>query len=216
MCRVTRDLQSRYITSSMRSTVTTLILAALLVGCRTAPVSPACTSDCGEIVTQPPPTTCESGSCQPCAAASECVTGICHESGRCEAPACATDDACPDAEICDGGQCVPVEVVDASTCGVGAVSFALDSAKLSPSNQQRLVDAIPCLLEQLAGGELEIAAHGDALGSDDYQRSLARRRVESIQAFLLGRGLPDSRIRGIDEPRGGARSATLTISVAAR
>jgi peptidoglycan-associated lipoprotein len=191
-----------------------LLLAALLLGCR--PSAPTCTTDCPTDVAEvsTPTPACESESCRTCTNASECSTGICHESGRCEAPVCATDDACPNDEICDGGQCLPTQSAEASTCGVAVLAFAFDSAKLSPSNQVRLAEATPCLLEQLAGGVLEIAAHGDALGSEDYQRTLAQRRVACIHAFLLGRGLAEDRLRKIDELRGTARSATLAISAA--
>ena len=189
--------------------VSPLLLAALLLGCRPPAISTDHSTEVADVT--PPTSDCEADSCRTCTDASECPTGICHESGRCEASACATDDACPNEEICDGGQCIPTQIDDASTCGVAVLPFAFDSAKLSPSNQMRLAEAMPCLL---SAGALEIAAHGDALGSEDYQRTLAQRRIASVHAFLLGRGLPEDRMRKIDEPRGTARSATLTLSAA--
>jgi outer membrane protein OmpA-like peptidoglycan-associated protein len=129
-------------------------------------------------------------------------------------PPCSTDDACPTAEVCDGNQCLPDQLDDASVCGVGTLSFAFDSAKLSPSNQERLAQATPCLLEQLASAEpgvLNIAGNADRLGSDDYQLGLAQRRAASIRAFLLARGLPEAQLRVVDEMVGDPRSARLTI-----
>jgi hypothetical protein len=155
---------------------------------------------------------CVEGSCTPCTAASECPTGICHESGRCEPPACATDDACPTAEICDGNQCLPERLADASVCGVGSLAFALDSAKLSPGNQERLAHATACLLEQLGSATLSIAAHGDALGSEEYQRTLAQRRAASIRVFLLARGLPEDRVRVLEGLVGEPHCAQLTLT----
>jgi hypothetical protein len=155
---------------------------------------------------------CVEGSCQSCTEASECETGICHESGRCEPPPCATDDTCPTAEICDGNQCLPEPLADASVCGVASLAFALDSAKLSPGNQERLAHATPCLQEQLTSATLDIAALGDALGSEDYQRALAQRRAASIHAFLLARGLPEDRLRTLEGPVGEPRSARLTLT----
>jgi hypothetical protein len=190
----------------------TLMLAAALFGCRAAPVAPTCTVNCPEVVAETPPSTCETGSCTPCTAASECATGICHESGRCEATTCATDDACPSAEICDGNQCLPEPLADASVCGVASLAFALDSAKLSPGNQERLAHATPCLLEQLASSTLSIAAHGDALGNEDYQRALAQRRAASIHAFLLARGLPEDRLHVLEGPAGEPRSVRLMLT----
>lgn len=157
---------------------------------------------------------CVEGSCTPCTVASECDTNVCHESGRCEPPACATDDACPTAEICDGNQCLPEPLADASVCGVASLAFALDSAKLSPGNQERLAHATPCLLEQLASATLGIAASGDALGSEAYQRALAQRRAASIHAFLLARGLPEHRVRVLDGPAEQPRLAQLTLTPA--
>jgi hypothetical protein len=192
-----------------------LILLALSVGCRRVPEPTPCTVNCTDVVAHVPAPTCESGNCQPCTTASECPTGICHESGQCEAPPCSTDDECPTAEICDGNQCLPDRPADAAVCGVATLSFAFDSAKLSPSNQERLAQATPCLLEQLASneaGKLSIAGNADRLGSDDYQLALAQRRAASIRAFLLARELPEARLLVFDEVVGDPRSARLTIT----
>jgi peptidoglycan-associated lipoprotein len=190
------------------------LFVAAFLGCRRSEPS-ACSVNCPEVIAQTPaPVTCEPGSCEPCTAASECSTGICHASGRCEAPACATDDACPSAEICDGNQCLPEPAADAVVCGIATLTFAFDSAKLSPGNQERLAHAMPCLLEQLAGSEaarLSIEGNGDRLGSDDYQLALAQRRADSIRAFLLGRGLPEARLRVVHGMFGEPRSGRLTI-----
>jgi peptidoglycan-associated lipoprotein len=190
-----------------------LLLLALPIACRRTP-EPTIGTVNGSEIAEPPPPTCESGNCEPCTAASECPTGICHESGRCEPQPCATDDACPTAEICDGNQCLPDQNADPAVCGVAKLWFAFDSAKLSPSNQERLAQATPCLLEQLASdeaGKLNISGNGDRLGSDDYQLALAQRRAASIRAFLLARGLPEARTHVFDEVVGDPRSALLTI-----
>jgi hypothetical protein len=204
---------SRPLFRARRSLWIGLILLALPIACRT-PESSTCTVNCPGDNTQPPPPICEVGSCQPCTAASECSTGICHESGRCEPPPCSTDDACPTAEVCDGNQCLPDPFVDAAVCGVATLAFAFDSAKLSPSSQERLAQATPCLLEQLASSSastLSIAGNADRLGSDDYQLALAQRRAASIRAFLLARGLPEAQLRVVDEVVGDPRSARLMI-----
>jgi hypothetical protein len=205
---------SRPVFGVRRSLALGLILLSPSIGCR-KPEPETCTVNCTEIVSQPPPPTCETGSCQPCTTTSECPTGICHESGRCEPPPCATDDECPTAEICDGNQCLPDRPEDAAVCSVATLSFAFDSAKLSPLNQERLAHATPCLLEQLASSEtssLSIAGNADRLGSDEYQLALAQRRAASIRAFLLARGLPEARLRVFDEIVGDPRSARLTFT----
>lgn len=204
---------SRPVLGARRSLSLGLMLLALPIACRT-PEPSTCTVNCPEDNIQPPPPICEVGSCQPCTAASECPTGICHESGRCEPPPCSTDDDCPTAEVCDGNQCLPDPLVDAAVCGVATLSFAFDSAKLSPSNQERLAHATPCLLEQLASSEaavLNIAGNADRLGSNDSQLALVQRRAASIRGFLLARGLPEAQLRVVDEVVGDPRSARLTI-----
>lgn len=129
---------------------------------------------------------CVESRCRECSDASECQTGVCHPSGRCEPPPCASDEACPEGELCDGGQCITsVGTSDApGVCGIGTIYFARDSAKLSPTNQLRLADASACLLEHA----VVLAA---ARGGDE---ALAQRRGETIRAFLISRGVPESRV----------------------
>jgi hypothetical protein len=151
---------------------------------RCTPEPDACTDD----QTCTPGLRCVDSRCRGCTDASECVTGVCHPSGRCEPPPCSTDETCPQGEFCDGGQCLAVTPEpDADACGPSTIAFARDSAKLSPTQQQRLADATACWLARGSVLTLELRA-----GDDE---ALARRRAESVRGFLLGRGLADAGVR---------------------
>ena len=153
--------------------------------CATTPAPAECQCDPGMV--------CEAGSCRACSDASQCQSGVCHPSGRCEPLPCAIDEHCPIAEICDGGQCVFAandgEQVDAP-CGIAAIYFAADSAKLTPNNQERLMSAAPCLIETLAGRTLIVEGY-------DQHVSLSERRAASVRDFLVGRGVSADRISTI-------------------
>ena len=141
---------------------------------------------------------CVDGTCQACTDDSQCETGVCNASGRCEPKPCTTDEDCPIDEVCDGGQCVykPLESDPAAICGISALYFAFDSAKLTPNNQQQLTDAAPCFIELLAGGgELVLEAHADNVGGEEYNILLTDRRGTSVRSFLANMGVPDEQMR---------------------
>jgi len=198
----------------MRSFAAALIISMIgligllgVLGCRPSPdrasacVEASCVADAA-------PTECDShaqcdgqlcvdGSCVGCSEASQCASTVCNPSGRCEPPPCATDDACPVQQICDGGQCVHEgDDAEPTVCGLAAIYFAHDSAKLTPNNQERLASAMPCLHERLRdGGELSIEAHADNLGTEQYSADLAERRGASVRQFLVSMGIAAERIR---------------------
>lgn len=142
---------------------------------------------------------CLEGTCQSCSDDSQCESNVCLESGRCEPLPCATDDECPIDEICDGGQCIYSPLDSGSTdavCGVEALYFAFDSAKLSPGNQEQLTQAAACLVDLLqGGGELVLEAHADNVGTEEYNILLTDRRGTTVREFLAGAGVPDDRMR---------------------
>ena len=83
-------------------------------------------------------------------------------------------------------------------CGVSALYFAFDSAKLSPNNQEQLKQAVPCLTEQLGGGaSLVLESHADKVGTEEYNILLTDRRGTSVREFLAA--LSGQRDRGRGE-----------------
>lgn len=151
---------------------------------------------------------CREGSCEACTEGGQCHSGVCHPSGRCQALPCATDDGCPDAQICDGGQCLYyADAKDAGVCGLSSIYFAYDSAQLSPDNQTRLVGAAGCLAQ--LEGVLVLEASADAVGTAEYNTLLAQRRGETVLRFLAQQGVERARISVAELPAadgGGERS----------
>jgi peptidoglycan-associated lipoprotein len=151
---------------------------------------------------------CIAGACQFCTDDSQCESGVCNPSGRCEPMPCATDDDCPIDEICDGGQCVykPFDDSAAAVCGISALYFAFDSAKLTPNNQEQLTEAAKCIIELLKdGGTLILEAHADNIGTEEYNIMLTDRRGTSVRDFLANMGVPNEQMRVVGK---GALQAT--------
>lgn len=143
---------------------------------------------------------CLEGACSFCTEDSQCESGTCNlDSGRCEAVPCQTDDDCPVDEICDGGQCVYKPLAaegDGGVCGIKALYFAFDSAKLTPNNQQQLMDQADCFIALLKdGGELVLEAHADNIGGEEYNILLTDRRGTSVRSFLGNMAVPDGQMR---------------------
>lgn len=79
-----------------------------------------------------------------------------------------------------------VEEVD-SSCRRMAMYFELDAAALSQSAKSVLDDALPCLQKQ---NQVRLEGHADERGTTDYNVALGQRRAESVQSYLLSKGLP--------------------------
>ena len=143
---------------------------------------------------------CSEGSCEACREGAQCDSGVCHPSGRCQALPCATDDACPDAQICDGGQCLHYVAASGGgePCGLAPIYFAYDSAQLSPDNQTRLVAAASCLAQ--LEGVLVLEASADAVGTAEYNTLLAQRRGETVLRFLTQQGVEGARTSVAAQP----------------
>ena len=50
------------------------------------------------------------------------------------------------------------------------------------------------LVNERAQGNVEIAGHTDAVGSEQYNQYLSERRAEAVKAYLVERGVPANRI----------------------
>ena len=57
------------------------------------------------------------------------------------------------------------------------------AARLSPNNQERLVQAFVCLRERLGGGVLVLEAHVDGIGDEAYNLALSERRGATVRDF---------------------------------
>ena len=130
-------------------------------------------------------------------------------------------------------------VLLATACpGVGAqapdvslsaiTDFDFDRSVLRPAGRRALDDLVASL------GSLDVEmiiaiGHADSIGSDSYNMSLSTRRVETVKAYLVGKGVPANRIQaegrgereplapntigGRDNPGGRAKNRRAVIEV---
>lgn len=81
--------------------------------------------------------------------------------------------------------------------------FATDSANLRPDLQSDL-RAVAANLQSYPNTRIEIIGHTDSTGDAGYNRSLSKRRADSVASVLSGAGVPGSRIvtigAGEDQP----------------
>ena len=85
----------------------------------------------------------------------------------------------------------------ASGCGITGVEtfFEYDSAAVEVSDSAVLAQLTTCLTSgPLQGRHIEIVGHADPRGGDEYNAKLGRSRAQSVQDFMIDRGLGASRI----------------------
>jgi outer membrane protein OmpA-like peptidoglycan-associated protein len=70
------------------------------------------------------------------------------------------------------------------------VNFELDSANLTPEAVANLTEVASALTDpRLAGAKFVIEGHTDASGAENYNEKLSERRANSVEDFLLGKGV---------------------------
>jgi peptidoglycan-associated lipoprotein len=74
------------------------------------------------------------------------------------------------------------------SCRRMAMYFELDAATLSQAARDVLDGAMPCLSRQ---PRIRLEGHADERGTTDYNVALGQRRAESVQAYLMTKGLPE-------------------------
>jgi len=73
------------------------------------------------------------------------------------------------------------------------VNFEHDSAKLTASSTVTLDEAI-ATLQRRSDIHVEVAAHTDSQGSDDYNMGLSERRAASVMEYLTSHGVDAGRL----------------------
>jgi outer membrane protein OmpA-like peptidoglycan-associated protein len=104
------------------------------------------------------------------------------------------------------------EIPDAQVSRVGegiavtfdsGILFPFDSTELQPVGRENL-RKLAASLQDESRSEVLIAGHTDAVGADDYNRGLSRRRAEAAASYLAAQGVARGRVRlegrGEDEP----------------
>jgi outer membrane protein OmpA-like peptidoglycan-associated protein len=87
------------------------------------------------------------------------------------------------------------------------IFFEFGSAKLTPESAQSL-DELVQLLKDNSGVTIEIGAHCDYKGDDDYNKRLSQQRAESVVEYLKNHGIDNRRLTA----RGYGESTPKTIS----
>ena len=73
------------------------------------------------------------------------------------------------------------------------IFFDFDKATLRPESYNEL-DRLVQLLTENPNIKVEISAHTDSKGSDEYNLKLSQKRAESVVNYLIGKGIPASRL----------------------
>jgi outer membrane protein OmpA-like peptidoglycan-associated protein len=91
------------------------------------------------------------------------------------------------------------------------LSFELGSATLTPDARQQ-ADIFARQIKDASGSrEFVIEGHTDNVGNTAYNRQLSRERAQAVVTYLVGAGVPASKLRavgyGYDHPRDGTTPA---------
>jgi len=86
---------------------------------------------------------------------------------------------------------VPIEI--GQVVRLNNVFFDFDKWELRPESFVEL-DRVVTLLNENPAIVIEMSAHTDAYGSDDYNFKLSDNRAKSVREYILSKGIPESRI----------------------
>lgn len=73
------------------------------------------------------------------------------------------------------------------------IYFEFDSDKLKAVSLPQL-DALVDILKKYEGANLTIEGHTDNVGEDNYNMTLSQKRTESVKAYLMSKGILESRL----------------------
>jgi len=76
---------------------------------------------------------------------------------------------------------------------LGYVYFGLNSSALGKKSKT-ILDSLYVIMEEIPTLNLKITSHTDARGTSNYNDWLSKRRVDETEAYLLAKGVPDSRL----------------------
>jgi OOP family OmpA-OmpF porin len=94
--------------------------------------------------------------------------------------------------------------VDAQGCEteltLRGVNFEYNSAQLTPQDEA-ILDSVADILAQRPQFAVEVQGHTDSSGPDAYNQDLSERRAGAVRDYLVGRGVPATRLsaRGYGE-----------------
>lgn len=88
---------------------------------------------------------------------------------------------------------IPYNPCEAFNGVLEGVNFHTDSAVLT-AGAQGMLDRVAATLSQCETAPVNIAAHTDSVGSQDYNQELSKRRAKSVARYLSKRGVAVSRM----------------------
>lgn len=94
------------------------------------------------------------------------------------------DDGCPDE--------IP-QAVAKFTGAIAGIKFQTGKSRILRSSF-RTLDAAAEVLKQYEGLRLEIQGHTDDVGKTDTNKTLSQARAEAVRAYLVGKGIDESRL----------------------
>jgi outer membrane protein OmpA-like peptidoglycan-associated protein len=104
---------------------------------------------------------------------------------------------------------IDAAIANGTTFTLRNIFFDYDRADLKPESLPEL-GKLATLLEEYPTVKVEIGAHTDALGSDEYNQTLAESRAQAVMGFLVGTGISPERViaRGYGRSRPVAPNGT--------
>ncbi|TJY65064.1 OmpA family protein [Sinimarinibacterium sp. CAU 1509] len=111
-------------------------------------------------------------------------------------------DQCPDTpagDRVDGNGCTLPQIIE-----LKGVTFEFNKTRLRP-DAQTILDWAVEILKKYPDMQVEVAGHTDSIGSDEYNQKLSEGRAESVRAYFVEHGVPESQMTvkgyGESEPR---------------
>jgi len=109
------------------------------------------------------------------------------------------NDHCPDAKgsVANNG-CpeIPKADIQRITVIAGQIFFETGSDKLKLESQSSL-DELVSLLNKYPSAHLTIEGHTDNVGDDEYNMKLSQKRTDSVKAYLVSKGISESRLTAV-------------------
>jgi len=107
------------------------------------------------------------------------------------------DDGCPDTVPAPPGPKKPVLEIDEIGHGflLEPIQFEYDSAKIAKQSLPIVDEVARIFADHKEFVLIEVAGHADERGNDKYNLELTQKRVESVVAALIARGVAASRLR---------------------
>ena len=90
------------------------------------------------------------------------------------------------------------------------IFYDFDKATLRPESKEEL-DGLIDLLNQNPNVTIELSAHTDRKGADEYNNKLSQRRAESVVAYLISGGIKGDRLTAVGKGKSEPKTVTKAV-----